>query len=47
LPYVSSPDQQLVARNLGISRSLAERRDKKFRPAVHGDVFQSKQNPRL
>src|SRR5580658_4179941 len=44
LTNVSSADQQFVASDLGISRSLAKRRNKELRPAVHGCGFQSAEN---
>jgi hypothetical protein len=34
-----------VTSDLGISRSLAKRRNKKLRPAVHDYGFQSRENP--
>src|SRR5208283_5216329 len=47
LTDVSSADQQLVASDFGISRSLAKSRNKKLRPAVHDYVFQARENLRL
>jgi len=47
LTDVSSADQQLVTSDFGVSRSLAESRDKELRPAVHDYGFQSKENLRL
>src|SRR5208282_5786857 len=44
LTDVSSADQQFVACDFGVSRSLAKSRDEELRPAVHGYGFQSKEN---
>ena len=35
LADVAGADEKLVAGDLGVRRSLAQRRDKQFRPAMH------------
>src|SRR6266852_4061179 len=47
LTDVSRADQQLVTGNLGISRGLAQSRNKEFRPAVHSQRSQREGNCRL
>src|SRR5690349_1670586 len=38
LPDITSADEEFVARDLGISRSLAQRGNEQFRPAMHADL---------